>query len=292
MLGGPVSLMASGYAKEVLVDTAWLEKRLDDPRVRVVEVDEDATLYLEGHIPGAATWSWEKDLNDPLRRDFIAGAQLEELLARTGVGPDTTLVLYGDKSNWFATYTYWLLQMRGFEKVKVLDGGRGRWQKEGLPMTRAVAEFPPGQARLGKARNELRALRADVERALGQQGVGLVDVRSPQEYTGELIAMPSYPQEGARRGGHIPGAVGIPWGQNVREDGTFKSAEELRALYASKGITPGQEVVAYCRIGERASLTWFALHELLGYAKVRNYDGSWTEWGNLVGAPIRKGASP
>ncbi|HEV8359904.1 MAG TPA: sulfurtransferase [Candidatus Thermoplasmatota archaeon] len=282
----------AAYAKDVLVETGWLEKHLDDPKVRVVEVDEDPTLYLEGHIPGAVVWQWDRDLNDPLRRDFIAGAQMEELLGKTGIGNDTTIVLYGDKSNWFATYTYWLLLTRGVTNVKILNGGRARWAKEGLPMTRSVTSPKPATYRLGPARNELRALRRDVEKLLGQPAAALVDVRSPQEYTGEMIAMPTYPQEGARRGGHIPGAVSVPWGQNVREDGTFKTADELRALYEGKGVTPDRDIVAYCRIGERASLTWFALHELLGYSEVRNYDGSWTEWGNLVAAPITKGASP
>jgi thiosulfate/3-mercaptopyruvate sulfurtransferase len=289
---GPGATMAERYATDVLVETDWLEKRLEDPQVRVVEVDEDPTAYLEGHIPGALAWSWEKDLNDKVRRDFVDGPQLEQLLGRSGIDNNTTIVLYGDKSNWVATYTYWLLTMRGVQNVKVLNGGRARWQAEGLPFPRAVAEARPRGYKLVQPRPELRAFRADVEKLLQAQSKALVDVRSPQEYSGEMIAMPTYPQEGARRGGHVPGAVSIPWGQNVREDGTFKPVEELRTLYEGKGVTRDKDVIAYCRIGERSSLTWFTLHELLGYPKVRNYDGSWTEWGNLVNAPITKGTSP
>ncbi|HLJ60880.1 MAG TPA: sulfurtransferase [bacterium] len=280
--------MPASYAHpEVLVETPWLSEHLKDPKVRVVEVSEDLTLYDQGHIPGAVHFNWKSQLQDGIRRDWIDKAQVEALLGAHGIGNDTTVVLYGDKNNWFATYTFWLLSIYGVERARILNGGRAKWIAEGRPIVTDVPAHPRATFRAKDADVSIRAFRDQVLSKLGK-GVALVDVRSPQEYSGELIAMPAYPQEGAQRGGHIPGAQHIPWGQNVREDGTFKSPEELRALYEAKGITPDKEVIAYCRIGERSSLTWFTLAKLLGYPNVRNYDGSWTEWGSLVGAPIEK----
>ncbi|HYM92101.1 MAG TPA: sulfurtransferase [bacterium] len=279
--------MAEKYAHpEVLVETGWLSEHLKDPAIRVVEVSEDVTLYGQGHIPGAVHFNWKSHLQDPVRRDWISLQEFETLLGGHGVGPGTTLVLYGDKNNWFATYTFWLSKLYGVERVTILNGGRGKWIAEGRPMTTEVPAYPKVTFRARAADPNIRAFRDQVLERLGKPQVALVDVRSPQEYSGELIAMPAYPQEGAQRGGHIPTAQSIPWVQNVREDGTFKAPEELRALYQGKGITPDKEVIAYCRIGERSSHTWFTLKYLLGYPTVRNYDGSWTEWGSLVGVPI------
>jgi thiosulfate/3-mercaptopyruvate sulfurtransferase len=281
--------MPAAYAHpEVLVETPWLADHLKDAKVRVVEVSEDLTLYDQGHIPGAVHFNWKTQLQDPLRRDWIDKAQVESLLGGHGIGNDTTIVLYGDKNNWFATYTFWLLSIYGVDRARILNGGRAKWIAEGRPIVTDVPAYPRATYRAKDADPSIRAFRDQVLATLGKAGTALVDVRSPQEYSGELIAMPAYPQEGAQRGGHIPGAQHIPWGLNVREDGTFKTPEELRALYEAKGVTSDKEVIAYCRIGERSSLTWFTLAKLLGYSKVRNYDGSWTEWGSLVGAPIEK----
>ena len=281
--------MAETYAHpEVLVDTAWLNDHLKDAGVRVAEISEDTTLYGQGHIPGAVHFNWQTQLQDPIRRDWVNKEQFERLLGDHGVGNDTTIVLYGDKNNWFATYTFWLFKMYGVERVRILNGGRAKWIAEGRPVTTDVPSYPRAVFRAKDVDPSIRAFRDQVLARLGKAGVALVDVRSPQEYSGELIAMPAYPQEGAQRGGHIPTAQSIPWGQNVREDGTFKPPQELKALYESKGVTPDKEVIAYCRIGERSSLTWFTLKYLLGYPNVRNYDGSWTEWGSLVGVPIEK----
>jgi thiosulfate/3-mercaptopyruvate sulfurtransferase len=283
--------MAEKYAHpEVLVDTVWLNDHLRDPGVRVVEVSEDVTLYDKGHIPGAVHFNWQTQLQDSVRRDWITTEQLERLLGDSGIGNDTTVVLYGDKNNWFATYTFWLFAIHGVERARVLNGGRAKWIAEGRPLATEVPSYPRAAFRAKAPDLSIRAFRDQVRERLGRAGVALVDVRSPQEFSGELIAMPAYPQEGAQRGGHIPGAQSIPWGQNVREDGTFKAPEDLRALYQGKGVTPDKEVIAYCRIGERSSLTWFTLKYLLGYPTVRNYDGSWTEWGSLVGVPIEKPA--
>jgi len=282
--------MPQGYAHDVLVETGWLAEHLNDPGVRVAEISEDTTLYGHGHIPGAVHFNWQTQLQDTVRRDWIDQEQIEALLGGHGVGNDTTLVLYGDKNNWFATYTFWLLTMYGATNLRVLNGGRAKWIAEGRQIVTEVPGHPKVRYRAKAADPAVRALRDQVLAALGAQRSTLVDVRSPQEYSGELIAMPAYPQEGAQRGGHIPGAQSIPWGQNVREDGTFKSPEELRKLYDAKGVTPDKNVIAYCRIGERSSLTWFTLKYLLGYPNVRNYDGSWTEWGSLVGVPIEKTA--
>jgi thiosulfate/3-mercaptopyruvate sulfurtransferase len=284
--------MPEQYAHpEVLVDTEWLSQHLNDPKVRVVEVSEDVTLYDQGHIPGAVHFNWQSQLQDAVRRDWITREQFEQLLGNHGIGNDTTVVLYGDKNNWFATYTFWLGKLYGLDRARILNGGRAKWIAEGRPLAKDVPSYPKATYRAKDLDTNLRAFRDQILERLGKPGFALVDVRSPQEYSGELIAMPAYPQEGAQRGGHIPSAQSIPWGQNVRDDGTFKSPEELRALYEGKGITPDKDVIAYCRIGERSSLTWFTLKYLLGYPKVRNYDGSWTEWGSLVGVPIEKTAA-
>ncbi len=285
-----------GYANpEVLVSTEWVAEHLNDPDVRILEVDEDVLLYGTGHIPGALKIDWQKDFWDPVVRDFIDEEAFARLMGRLGIDHETTVVLYGDKSNWWAAYAFWFLSYSGHEKLKLMDGGRAKWEAEGRPMTREVPKVEPKVYR-PRYRNELqRAYRDEVLAHLVKvkEGKGaLVDVRSPREYTGELTHMPEYPQEGVLRGGHIPGAVNIPWAEAVREDGTFKPAEELRALYEAKGVTPDKEVIVYCRIAERSSHTWFVLKHLLGYPEVKNYDGSWTEWGNLVRAPIKKGAQP
>ncbi|MER3408863.1 MAG: sulfurtransferase [Thermoleophilia bacterium] len=278
----------SGYAKEALVSTEWLAQHLGDANLVVAEVDESPELYDEGHIPGAIKLHWRDDLQDPVERDLIDKASFERLMGSRGIGNDTTVVLYGDKNNWFAAYAYWYLKIYGHEDVRILDGGRQKWIDEGRPLTTEVPT-PTPRTYTAKERDEsIRVYRDEVLAGLGRDGVALVDVRSPQEYSGELIAPPGYEQEGAQRAGHIPGAKSIPWATAVRDDGTFKSADELRQIYAGKGVTPDKEVRAYCRIGERSAHTWFVLRELLGYENVKNYDGSWTEWGNLVDVPIEK----
>ncbi|MDR7408354.1 MAG: sulfurtransferase [Armatimonadota bacterium] len=283
--------MASYARPDVLVETDWLAQRLGDPGLRIVESNEDPELYAQGHIPGAIHIRWKTDLQDPVRRDWVSREQLEDLLGARGIGNAHTIILYGDRNNWFATYTFWLLQYYGVENLKILNGGRQKWIAEGRPLTTEVPQYPPAPFRAKDPDPTLRAFRDEILQRLQDPALALVDVRSPQEYRGELIAPPGYPQEGAQRPGHIPRAVNIPWTHNVREDGTFKSAEELRALYESVGITPDREVVAYCRIGERSSLTWFTLKVLLGYPNVKNYDGSWTEWGSLVGVPVERAAA-
>ncbi len=280
--------MAEYAHPEFLVETEWVAQHLDDPKVRIVESNEDALLYDTGHIPGAVRVDWFTTLQHPVRRDFLTKEEFEALCSSLGIANDTTVVFYGDKSNWFAVYAFWLFEYYGHEKRKVMNGGRARWVAENRPLTTEVPVYPPTQYRAKEPDASIRAFRDDVMRHL-QQRLPLVDVRSPKEYTGELLHMPGYPQEGAQRGGHIPGAVNIPWAQAVDDDGRFKPAEALRELYQSRGVTPDKEIIAYCRIGERSSHTWFVLKYLLGYPKVRNYDGSWTEWGNLVGAPIEKG---
>ncbi|MBO9322906.1 sulfurtransferase [Roseiflexus sp.] len=280
----------SGYAHpEALVDTAWVADHLNDPKVRIVECDEDILLYDQGHIPGAVKIDWVGELNDPIIRDYLDRERFEQLMVSKGISNDTTVVFYGDKHNWWATYALWVFKLFGHADARIMNGGRAKWIAEGRPLTREVPSYPPGEYHAPE-RNDaaIRAFRDQVLAHIRQSGTALVDVRSPQEYTGERLHMPEYPQEGALRGGHIPTAVNIPWASAVREDSTFKSADELRELYASKGITPDKDVIAYCRIGERSSHTWFVLKYLLGYPKVRNYDGSWTEWGNAVGLPIEK----
>jgi thiosulfate/3-mercaptopyruvate sulfurtransferase len=275
------------YAKDVLVDTQWVHDHLDDPGIRIVEVDENPGLYAEAHIPGAIGFDWGTDLQDPVRRSFLGPDDFGALFGSRGIANDHTVVLYGDRNNWFAAYTYWYLKYYGHDAVKLVDGPREKWIAEGRPTTADVPAYEEATftAQPGDAR--IRAKREEVLAALGT-ATKLVDVRSPQEFSGELISPPGYEQEGAQRAGHIPGAASVPWAQAVREDGTFKSADELTELYGSKGITNGDPIIAYCRIGERSAHTWFVLHELLGKPDVKNYDGSWTEWGNLVDVPIER----
>lgn len=276
-----------GYAHpEVLVETDWVAAHLNDPSVRLVEVDVDTAAYDSGHIPGAAGWNWKIDTQQPIRRDIPDRATLEALLSRSGIGNNTTVVLYGDNNNWFATFAFWLLKMYGHADARIMNGGRKKWVDEGRAMTTDAPAIAPTAYRAKDPNWSLRALRDLVREYLGNANRALVDVRSPKEFSGELLAPENLPQEGAQRGGHIPGAANIPWGQAVADDGTFKPADQLRALYGGKGITPDKEIIAYCRIGERSSHTWFVLTYLLGYKQVRNYDGSWTEWGSLIGAPI------
>ena len=273
---------------EVLVTTEWLAEHLGDDGVVVAEVDENPDLYEDGHIPGAVKLHWREDLQDPLERDIVEQTSFEELMGLRGIGNDTTVVLYGDKNNWFAAYAYWYLKVYGHEGVRILDGGRQKWIDEGRELTTEAPSPAPASYAAKAADESIRVRRDTVLAGLGDPGRALVDVRSPQEFSGELMAPPGYEQEGASRTGHIPTAQSIPWAQAVRDDGTFKSPDELRELYAGKGVTPDKEVVAYCRIGERSAHTWFVLRELLGYPDVKNYDGSWTEWGNLVDVPIER----
>ncbi|MDQ3858729.1 MAG: sulfurtransferase [Actinomycetota bacterium] len=282
----------NGYAKPVLVSTDWLSDHLSDPDLVVAEVDENPDLYEEGHIPGAVKLHWREDLQDPVERDLVDRETFERVLGERGVGNETTVVLYGDKNNWFAAYAYWYLKIYGHEDVRILDGGRQKWIDEGREVTTDLPTREPQTYHAGERDESLRAYRDQVLEWLDVSERALVDVRSPGEYAGELISPPGYEQEGAQRAGHIPTAVSIPWASAVSDDGTFKRPEELRELYAGKGITPDKEVTAYCRIGERSAHTWFVLRELLGFERVRNYDGSWTEWGNLVDVPIEKGAGP
>jgi thiosulfate/3-mercaptopyruvate sulfurtransferase len=285
-----------GYAdSSVLVTTDWLADHLHDPGLRILECDEDVMLYEQGHIPGAIKIDWFTELNDSVRRDYLDRAHFEALLSRKGISNDDTLIFYGDKNNWWATYSFWVFQLFGHTRAKILDGGRTKWLAENRPVEQSVPSYPATSYK-AKERDDkaIRAFRDDVRDLLDKEGrtvksgEALVDVRSPAEFSGELLHMANYPQEGALRGGHIPGAANIPWAQAAQEDGTFKPAEELRALYEGKGVTPDKDVVTYCRIGERSSHTWFVLKYLLGYKNVRNYDGSWTEWGNLVNAPIER----
>jgi thiosulfate/3-mercaptopyruvate sulfurtransferase len=280
----------NGYAKPVLVTTEWLAEHLNDEQVVVAEVDENPELYDEGHIPGAIKLHWRDDLQDPIERDIVEKEVFERLMAERGISDDSTLVLYGDKNNWFAAYAYWYLKIYGHQDVRILDGGRQKWADEGREMTTEVPERPQTQYQAKERDESIRAYRDAVREGIGEQTKALVDVRSPQEFSGELISPPGYEQEGAQRAGHIPTAKSIPWAQAVRDDGTFKPPDELRQLYEAKGVTPDKDVTAYCRIGERSAHTWFVLRELLGYETVKNYDGSWTEWGNLVDVPIEKGA--
>jgi thiosulfate/3-mercaptopyruvate sulfurtransferase len=283
-------IQEKGYAHpDALVTTQWVAEHLNDAAIRLVESNEDILLYDTGHIPGAVKVDWHADLNDPLVRDYVSRAQFEALMRRLGIGNDTTVVFYGDKNNWWATYAYWVFQLFGHKNAKVMDGGRAKWVAEKRELTRESKQYAPtnyvAQERNDKA---IRALRDDVLVHIAA-GKPLVDVRSPAEFKGELLHMADYPQEGALRGGHIPGAKSVPWARAANPDGTFKSAADLRAIYEQEqGLKPGDDVVAYCRIGERSSHTWFVLTHLLGYEHVRNYDGSWTEWGNGVKLPIER----
>jgi thiosulfate/3-mercaptopyruvate sulfurtransferase len=281
----------AGYANpDVLVSTEWVAQHLDDPTIRIVESDEDVLLYEIGHIPGAVKIDWHTDEQDPVTRDFVDKAGFEQLMASRGIGNDTTVVFYGDKNNWYAAYTFWLFKMYGHQDCRIMDGGRAKWEAENRPLSRETPSYAPTEYRAQEPDLSIRAFRDQVLAHM-QAGRPLVDVRSPDEYSGKLLHMANYPQEGAQRGGHIPTAKNIPWGTAANPDGTFKSAAELRDIYGGRGITPDQPVIAYCRIGERSAHTWFALTELLGYPDVRNYDGSWTEWGSLVGAPIEAGTA-
>jgi thiosulfate/3-mercaptopyruvate sulfurtransferase len=277
------------YAKpEVLVSTDWLQDHLDDPNVRIIEVDEDTASFDKGHVRNALKWDWSTDLHTEVGRDFQDQAGFSRLLSEAGVGPDTTVVLYGGNNNWFAAYAYWLLKLRGYDDVKLVNGGRKKWELESRELVQDVPSFEAtGFTISGAERPELRALRDEV---IGKVGaVGFVDVRSPEEYRGEKLAPDHLPQEQSQVPGHIAGAANIPWAKAANDDGTFKTADELKELYADEGITGDGEIIAYCRIGERSSHTWFALQELLGYENVKNYDGSWTEYGSLVGAPVEIG---
>jgi thiosulfate/3-mercaptopyruvate sulfurtransferase len=277
------------YAKpDVLVDTAWVADNLKNPSLRIVEVNVDTTAYDAGHVPGAIGINWQTDIQNPVRRDFADKAGFESLLSRAGIGNDHTVILYGDNNNWFATWAYWVFKYYGHGPAKIMNGGRKKWIDEGRPLVTDAPSHPKTRYIAKEPDHGIRAFREQVHQSLGASSAGLVDVRSPKEFSGELLAPENLPQEGAQRGGHIPGAANIPWGMAVREDGTFKTAEELKSLYSNKGITPDKEVITYCRIGERSSHTWFVLRELLGFKKVRNYDGSWTEWGSLVNVPIEK----
>ena len=282
-------MASDGYAHpEVLVDTEWVAQHLQDPKVRIVEADEDVLLYEQGHIPGAVKLDWLVDVQNQVERDFVDKQGFEELMGRWGIANDTTVVFYGDKNNWYACYSFWLFKYYGHQDARVMNGGRQKWIDEGRELTREVPQHQATRYTAKEPDASIRAFRPDVEASLGKPGAALVDVRSPQEYRGEVIHMMGYPQEGAQRAGHVPGAQSIPWGTAVAEDGTFKAAKELKEIYGGKGITQDKDVIAYCRIGERSSHTWFVLTQLLGYPKVRNYDGSWTEWGSLVRAPIEK----
>jgi thiosulfate/3-mercaptopyruvate sulfurtransferase len=278
----------TGYANEAsLVTPEWAQEHLADPTVRFVEVDVDTAAYEQGHLPGAVGWNWTSQLADGIRRGIASREDLQELLRQSGIGPDTHIVLYGDNNNWFAAWAYWQLKLHGIETVSILNGGRRYWLDNGLPVTTDVPSYAPTGIQLSEPDFSHRAFRDDILPRLGDSSFTLVDVRSPAEFSGEVIAPPGM-TETAQRGGHIPGAQSIPWGQTVKENGTFKDAPDLQALYAAKGVTPDKDVIAYCRIGERSSHSWFVLHELLGYPNVRNYDGSWTEWGSMVNVPIER----
>jgi len=278
-----------GYVHpEVLVDADWVQAHLNDANVRLLEVDVNTRSYDEGHIPGAVGLNWKKDLQDQLVRAPIDKADLEDLLGIAGVSNDTTVILYGDNNNWFAAWALWILKYYGHKDVRLLDGGRIKWLADKREITTEIPTYERVKYTAQWPQEDIRAYRDQVFAWLKEENIALVDVRSPGEYSGQLLAPENLPQEGAQRGGHIPGAKSIPWASAVNEDGTFKTAEELTALYGGKGVTPDKEVIAYCRIGERSSHTWFVLYYLLGYDKVRNYDGSWTEWGSLIGAPIEK----
>ena len=278
---------------EAIVDTNWVQQHLNDPKVRIAEVDYDPTAnYNLGHVPGAVLFDWKRDLNHPLERDILSKEQLERLFSASGISPDTKIVLYGDFNNWFAAYAFWDLQYYGVKNVVLMNGGRKKWIDEDKPLTKDLSTFAKTSYKAQGPDENIRVFYKQTADLYRKPNVRLVDVRGPKEFTGEVLAPPEYPTEHAQRGGHIPGAINIPWSQAVKEDGTFKSVEDIRKLYEDKGITADRDIVTYCRIGERSSFTWFVLKYLLGYPNVRNYDGSWTEWGNLVRNPIEKPAPP
>lgn len=280
--------MAEYAHPESLVSTDWVAQHGNDSNVRLVEVDVDTSAYEQGHIAGAVGWNWQSQLQQSVRRDVVSKEELEQLLGNSGIDNNTTIVLYGDNNNWFAAWAFWQLKYYGHGDVKLMNGGRAKWVAENRPLTTQASNPSRKTYRASNPNDNIRAYRDYVLSAVNQGNVALVDVRGPQEFSGELLAPPNLPQEGSQRGGHIPRAANVPWGQATNEDGTFKSADELKALYGGKGIDGSKETIAYCRIGERSSHTWFALTQLLGYNNVRNYDGSWTEWGSIVGAPIEK----
>ena len=275
---------------QVLVSADWVEQHLDDPSVVLVEVDEDVSAYDKGHIPGAVRLDWTSDLQDPVRRDFVTRAQFDDLLSRKGIANDHTVVLYGGNNNWFAAYAYWYFRLYGHGDVRLLDGGRKRWELDSRPLTADVPDRTPTQYVASEQDRSIRAFRDDVLAAIGAQN--LVDVRSPDEYAGRLLAPAHLPQEQSQRPGHVPTAINVPWSKAANDDGTFKSDDELREIYGAAGLDDSRDTVAYCRIGERSAHTWFVLHELLGHENVKNYDGSWTEYGSLVGVPIQLGDTP
>jgi thiosulfate/3-mercaptopyruvate sulfurtransferase len=280
--------MADYARPDSIVSTDWVAEHLNDPKVRLIEVDVDTAAYETGHAPGAVGWNWKSQLETEVMRDIADKEGIEKLLSDAGVDKDTTVILYGDNNNWFAAYALWLIEYYGVENAKLMNGGRKKWVDEGRPMTTDAPSHTPTKYSAKKPNDKIRALRDEVMKFLDKKNGGLVDVRAPKEYAGELLAPENLPQEGAQRGGHIPGAKNIPWATAVNEDGTFKSREELEKIYGDQGITKDKDIIAYCRIGERSAHTWFVLTHLLGYDNVKNYDGSWTEWGSLVGAPIEK----
>lgn len=282
--------MAQYAHPEVLVETDWLAGKLSDPSIRIAEIDVDTAAYELGHIPGAVGWAWNTQLCDTLQRDILPKAQLEALLSKAGVAPDSTIVLYGDNNNWFAAWAFWQLKIYGHKDVRILNGGRKKWLAEGRELSTEAPSYPATQYKAKEPDLSLRAFLPQVQEATRNRSASLVDVRSPQEFTGEILAPPGLP-ETCQRGGHIPGARSVPWGKACNEDGTFKSFDELKALYSAEGVNGSRQVIAYCRIGERSSHTWFVLKYLLGLPNVVNYDGSWTEWGNLVGAPVERGSA-
>src|SRR5438876_1402628 len=282
-------MTVAGYAKDVLVDSDWAKAHLDDSNVRFVEVDVDTTSYDQSHIPGAVGWNWTSQLADGIRRDIASRDDFSRLLSQSGIDADTTIVLYGDNNNWFAAWAYWQLKLFGHRDVRIVNGGRKFWLDHGLPLSTDTESYAATGYELPEPDFSLRAYHDDIVPRLGQSDFALVDVRSPAEFNGEVIAPPGM-TETAQRAGHVPGAQNIPWAQAANEDGTFKSPEELKQLYGNKGITPDKDVIAYCRIGERSSFSWFVLKELLGFPNVKNYDGSWTEYGSVVGVPIENPA--
>ena len=274
---------------EVLTDTQWVENHLKDGNVRIAEVDYDPRANYElGHIPGSVLFDWKRDINDPISRNILSKQSCEELLQRFGINDDTTLILYGDFNNWFAAFAFWVFKYYGYRDLKIMDGGRKKWLEEDRQLTKEVPNYPKGNFKASEPDDNIRVFMNYVKETLGKKDKALVDVRSPKEFTGEILAPPEYPTEHAQRGGHIPGAANIPWSQAVNDDGTFKSVDELKKLYEAKGIIPDKEIITYCRIGERSSHTWFVLKYLLGYPNVKNYDGSWTEWGNMIANQIEK----